>query len=271
MVDKSNQDLSVSQQCQVLDIHRSGVYYKRQSLSDSDDKIMRRIDELHMMDPTLETRRMKVYLNMDGIEVGRKHVRSLMQKMRIRVIYCQPRTTMIDASKYKYPYLLRGLKASRPNQVWAVDITYVPMAKGFMYMVAIIDLYSRFIINWSISNTMDSSWVIDCIKEGVGVHGKPEIINSDQGSQFTSDEYINYIKSLEFTKISMDGKGRALDNIFIERFWRTIKYEKINITLPVNGSELFKVCHEFIEYYNNVRPHYSIENKVPVKLFKNAA
>ena len=178
---------------------------------------------------------------------------------------------MCRPTKYKYPYLLRGVKAELPNQVWALDITYIPMSKGFMYMVAIIDLYSRYIVNWSISNTMEAKWVVATIKEAVRKYGKPDIINSDQGSRFTSDDYIEYIKSLEHTKISMDGKGRALDNVFIERFWRTIKYEKINIIVPSDGIELFKTCQEFIEYYNSERPHESIEYQSPLQYYRSVA
>lgn len=271
MIDTQDKKLSIVGQCELLQIHRSGFYYKPQAINERDDKLMHAIDELHTKDPTLGTRRMKVMLQRRGFDVGRQHVRTLMQKMRIRVIYCQPRTTIIDPTKYKYPYLLRGVKAERPNQVWALDITYIPMSKGFMYMVAIIDLYSRYIVNWSISNTMEAKWVVATIKEAVRKHGKPDIINSDQGSQFTSDDYIEYIKSLEHTKISMDGKGRALDNVFIERFWRTIKYEKINIIVPSNGIELFKICQEFIEYYNSERPHESIEYQSPIQYYRSAA
>lgn len=271
MVNSKSEDISINKQCKTLGIHRSGLYYKPKEVNEEDDKIMHIIDELHLKDPTLGTRRMKVELQNRGFKIGRHRVRSLMRKMRIRVIYCQPKTTKIDPTKYKYPYLLNGLKVSKPNQVWAIDITYIPMAKGFMYMVAIIDLYSRFIINWSISNTMEAKWVIETVKEGVNQHGKPDIINSDQGSQFTSDEYINYIKSLEHTKISMDGRGRALDNVFIERFWRTIKYDKINIVVPENGLGLYEACNEFITYYNHERLHSSIDYKPPVKLYKNAA
>jgi putative transposase len=271
MIDKESKELSIVKQCEALKIHRSGFYYEPEVLNDYDDRIMHAIDELHSKDPTLGTRRMKVMLQNRGFKIGRQHVRTLMRKMRIRVIYCQPRTTIIDPAKYKYPYLLRGIKASKPNEIWAIDITYIPMERGFMYMVAIIDLYSRFIVNWSISNTMDSKWVVSAVKEAITKHGKPDIINSDQGSQFTSDEYILYIKSLEHTKISMDGKGRALDNIFIERFWRTIKYDKINIVVPKDGLELYKTCQEFIIYYNNERPHESIDYKPPIKYYKNAA
>jgi putative transposase len=271
MIDPKEKELSMSKQCQVLQIHRSGLYYKPMPINALDDELMHHIDELHTMDPTIGTRRMKKMLENRGFKVGRRHVRSLMRKMRIRVIYCQPRTTIIDPAKYKYPYLLRGIKAQRPNHIWAIDITYIPMVKGFMYMVAIIDLYSRYIVNWSISNTMEAKWVVDVVKEAVEKHGKPDIMNSDQGSQFTSDLYINYIKSLEHTKISMDGKGRALDNIFIERFWRTIKYDKINIVVPENGLELFKTCQEFIEYYNQQRPHKSIDYQTPISYYQDAA
>ncbi len=271
MVDVKGKTMSVNQQCKILQIHRSGIYYKPQSLNMDDLEIMRSIDKLHTKDPTLGTRRMRVMLQREGYKIGRRHVRTLMQKMRIRVIYCQPRTTISDPTKYKYPYLLRGLKATRPNQVWAIDITYIPMQKGFMYMTAIIDLYSRYIVNWSISNSMEASWVTAVVKEAVETHGAPEIINSDQGSQFTSDEYISYIKGLEVTKVSMDGKGRAIDNIFIERFWRTIKYDKINIAVPSDGLELFRICQEFIEYYNHERPHQSIDYRTPINYYKDAA
>lgn len=271
MVDQDHNSFSVNKQCKLFKIHRSGLYYKPSKISDEDDKIMKAIDILHVKDPTTGTRRMKVLLQKQGFKIGRHRVRTLMQKMRIRVIYCQPRTTVIDKAKYKYPYLLRGLNVTRKNQVWAIDITYIPMRKGFMYMVAIIDLYSRYIVNWSISNTMDANWVVETVKEAVSIHGMPEIINSDQGSQFTSDEYVNYIKSLKFTKISMDGKGRALDNIFIERFWRTLKYDKINIVIPIDGVELYKTCQDFIEYYNNERLHSSINYCCPKDYYKIAA
>lgn len=271
MVDKSSKEMSINEQCKLMNLHRSGIYYTPKIESTLDLEIMTQIDKLHIKDPTLGTRRMKVMLQMMGYKIGRTHVRALMRKMRIKVIYCRPRTTIIDPAKYKYPYLLGNLNIIRPNQVWAIDITYIPMARGFMYMTAIMDLYSRFILSWSISNTMDSAWVTDVVKEAVRTHGKPEIINSDQGSQFTSDEYVDYVKSLESTKISMDGKGRAVDNIFIERFWRTIKYEKIYINPSKNGIELFKLCEEFINYYNFERPHQTIDYQTPKKLYHEAA
>ena len=212
---EDNKHLSKVKQCDLLSIHRSGLYYKAIPTTGGDDKIMLEIDKLHFKDPTMGTRRLSKMLQKMGYAVGRTHVRSLMRKMRVKTIYCKPRTTVIDPARYKYPYLLSNLKISEPNQVWATDITYIPMEKGFMYMVAVIDLYSRYIVNWSISNSMEASWVVKTIEEAIRIHGKPQILNSDQGCQFTSDDYINCLKGHEIT-ISMDGKGRALDNVYIE-------------------------------------------------------
>jgi putative transposase len=194
-----------------------------------------------------------------------------MQKMRIRTVYCRPRTTVIDAAKYKYPYLLRNMVIDRPNQVWAIDITYIPMNKGYMYLTAIIDLKSRYITGWSLSNTMEAEWVVDTLRKAVAKHGNPEIINSDQGSQFTSDAYINYVNGLKTTKISMDGKGRALDNVFIERFWRTIKYDKLYLLDLATGTDVHRACQEFIAYYNHRRGHSSLHMKTPQSVYQAAA
>ena len=210
-------------------------------------------------------------LRKKGHKVGRCHVRTLMQIMRLKTVYCRPRTTVIDPARYKYPYLLRNLNIDHSNQVWAMDITYVPMPKGFMYLLAIMDIYSRCILGWSLSNTMEAEWVVDTLKMTINTYRKPEIINTDQGSQFTSDEYIEYVKSLETVRISMDGKGRATDNVFIERFFRTIKYEKIYLEQPETGSELYQVCSQFINYYNEKRDHSSIGNNPPLKVYRNAA
>jgi putative transposase len=181
---------------------------------------------------------------------------------------------VIDAAKYKHPYLLRGLKIDRPHQVWAIDITYIPMRGGYMYLCAIIDLYSRFIVGWSVSNTMEAEWVCAVVRDAVAVHGKPEIINSDQGSQFTSDEYQKLFKEgqpCEAVRISMDGKGRAIDNVFIERFWRTLKHEHIYLRPPEDGVDLCRTCAQFIHYYNHRRKHSSIGNVPPVRRLPMAA
>lgn len=269
MIERENK-ISIKHQCELLDIQRSGLYYKPKGVSTEDLELMMRIDFWHLKDPTLGTRRMAAFISNEGYSLGRDKARSLMRLMRIKTVYCRPRTTLSDKTKFKYPYLLRGLRIDKANQVWAIDITYIPMKRGFMYMVAIIDLYSRYIIGWSISNTMDAEWVAGVVKEAIAVHGKPDIINSDQGSQFTSDEYIGLLKQNSI-EISMDGKGRALDNIFIERFWRTIKHDKIYLYPPVDGKELYRICQQFIKYYNHERLHESLEYKAPAELYGHAA
>lgn len=272
MVDTEHESLSIAEQCEILELPRSTFYYSvSKAYSDRDLLMMRCLDDLHFEDPTRGTRRMQNELIKLGFKVGRAHVRTLMRVMRLKTVYCRPRTTIIDPAKYKYPYLLRNLEISRPNQAWGIDITYIPMPKGFMYLTAIIDLYSRYIVGWSLSNSMEAEWVTSTVKEAVRQHGRPDIINSDQGSQFTSDCYIDYIKSLKHTKISMDGKGRALDNVYIERFWRTIKYDKIHLVAPGTCKELYVACREFVDYYNEKRDHSSLNNKTPLSVYQQAA
>ena len=270
LTDKDDQSPSLTRQCDLLQIHRSGLYYKGTPVSNIDDVLMKEMDKLHLKDPTLGTRRLSKMLQKKGYEIGRYKTRSLMRKMRIKTVYCRPRTTVIDRTRYKYPYLLANLKITRPNQVWAIDITYIPMRKGFMYMVAIIDLYSRYIVNWSISNSMETEWVVATIEQAIKIHGKPDILNSDQGSQFTSDAYIDFLKD-EQIDISMDGKGRVLDNVYIERFWRTIKYDKIYLNPPGDGIDLYWISKEFIEYYNKERLHESLGYQPPMTLYMQAA
>ena len=270
LISESNQ-MSISKQCELLSISRSSLYYKPCATNTVDLTIMRIMDEMYLEDPTRGTRRYMDDLALRGIFIGRDKIRSLMRTMSIAAIYPKPRTTVIDPAKYKYPYLLRGLKIKRANQVWQIDISYIPMASGFMYLCAVIDVYSRFIVGWSISNSMDADWVVSTLKEAVKVNGKPEIINSDQGSQFTSDEYIGFVKSFESIKISMDGKGRATDNVYIERFFRTIKYDKIYLEPPVDGLHLHTMCEQFIHFYNCKRSHSSIGKVPPIKAYRKAA
>ena len=253
----------------VLPEARSIIRRQKQVIKDL--QVMEELDKLYLEDPTCGTRRMTNELRKKGHCVGRCHVRTLMQVMRLKTVYCRPRTTIIDPARYKYPYLLRNLDIHSPNQVWALDITYIPMYKGFMYLLAIMDIYSRCILGWSLSNTMEAEWVVGTLKKTVCRYGKPGIINSDQGSQFTSDEYIGYVKSLETVKISMDGKGRATDNVYIERFFRTIKYEKIYLEQPETGSEFYHICSQFIHYYNERRDHSSIGNNPPILVYQRAA
>ena len=270
MIDESDA-ASIARQCNLVDLKRSTYYYKPQPVNDKDLKIMAEMDKPHMEDPTRGTRRMMDELFKLDLKVGRQHVRKLMQIMRMKTIYCRPRTTVITPGDYKFPYLLRSLKINRVNQVWAIDITYVPMKKGYMYLFVIIDLYSRYIVGWSVSNTMETSWITQTLMKAISQYGIPEIINSDQGSQFTSEDYVSYIKSLKTCEISMDGKGRAIDNVYVERFFRTIKYEKLYLIQLDTGHDVVKACDEFINYYNCRRDHSSLQKRTPENVYKSVA
>lgn len=271
LIDKTDHQMSIRKQCDLLSISKSSFYYVPQGPSDKDLTIMRKIDELYLEDPTRGTRRYCDDLALEGILIGRAKARTLMTLMDIHAIYCKPKTTLADKTHYKYPYLLRNLSITHANHVWEIDISYIPMKKGFMYLCAIIDVYSRMIVGWSISNNMDAQWVIDVVKAAVSRYGKPDIINSDQGSQFTSEIYVNYIKSLGHTVVSMNGKGRATDNVYIERFFRTIKYDKIYIHVPVDGLDLYQLCETFINFYNNRRSHSEVGKVPPSLAYKRAA
>lgn len=259
LVDSADSKLSVGSQCRLLGISRSSYYYRSAEPQQADLNLMQLMDQLHLSDPTMGTRRLKDQLKDHNVLVGRYKVRRKMQQMRMKTIYCRPRTTCVDKISYKYPYLLRNLPITHPNHVWSLDITYIPMRRGYLYLVAIMDVYSRYILNWSLSNTMEASWVVNTLEEAINQYGKPEIINSDQGSQFTSEEYVSYVKSLKTIQISMDGKGRALDNVYIERFWRTLKYEKLYLNVPQNGHETELACSNFIYHYNELRKHSTID------------
>jgi len=274
MVVRDHAELTIAEQCAMLGLPRSTLYYKPQPASEADLRIMRMMEGLYLEDPTRGQRRMVLELKDQGAQAGREKVRTLMQRMRMKCVYRRPHTTVIDRAKYKHPYLLRGLKIERAHQVWAIDITYIPMRGGYMYLCAIIDLWSRYIVGWSVSNTMEADWVCSVVRDAVKVHGKPEIINSDQGSQFTSDEYQKLFKEGHFcagVRISMDGKGRAIDNVFIERFWRTLKHDKIYLCPPQDGVELCQTCQQFIHYYNHRRKHSRIGNVPPAVRLRMAA
>ena len=270
LIEKESAELSLCKQCELLNISRSSLYYTPSVASSLELEIMRNIDILYTEDPTRGTRRMYQALKCLAFNIGRYRVRSQMRLMRIKTIYCKPRTTICDPAKYKYPYLLRNLPINETNHVWAIDISYIPLKKGYMYLFAIIDIYSRYLVGWSLSNTMTAEWVVNTISDAILRHGSPKIINSDQGSQFTSEEYINFLKEQEI-QISMDGKGRATDNSFVERFFRTIKYDKIYLELPENGTDLHRCCSEFVNFYNNLREHSSLDYTTPAKIFNKAA
>jgi len=271
LVDMRSSEVSVAHQCRLLNLSRSRLYYTPKGIPSDELAMMRLLDEFYIQDPTRGTRRMRNELRKHGFDIGRRRTRRLMQVMRLKTIYCRPRTTVIDPAQYKYPYLLRNLEIKHVNQVWAMDISYIPMKTGYMYLLAIIDLKSRYIVGWSLSNTMETAWVNATLEEAFKSYGTPEIINTDQGSQFTSSEYIDFIKSKETIQISMDGKGRAIDNVYIERFFRTIKYEKLYLQELCNGHQVEKACSEFIDYYNLRRDHSSLQDKTPFQVYSLAA
>jgi len=267
LVVKSHPGLSLSKQCEILEISRSMSYYKPRGESLLNEQLMRCIDRHFLLHPYYGVARMTDYLNLDmGFRVNEKRVRRLYRIMNLRTIYARPKTTTRDPEKYIYPYLLRNLQITRPNQVWQTDITYIPMFRGFMYMAAIIDVYSRKILGWSISNSMTTKWVTELLNDTVHKHGAPEIHNSDQGSQYTSEEYIQALKGHNI-QISMDGKGRALDNVYIERFWRSIKQEKIYLNPPNGGLDLHQMVKEYVYFYNHERRHQEIGKVPPNQLY----
>jgi len=255
-------DLSLTKQCDLLTIHRSGLYYKPLSECDENLGIMRKLDEQYFKTPFYGVLRLTALLQHEGYKINEKRTRRLMKLIHWQTIYREPKTTISNLTHYKYPYLLKGLKIERNNQVWAMDITYIPMHKGFMYLAAIIDLHSRYVVNWSISNTMSADWCSQVLEEAIVRHGRPEIFNTDQGSQFTSEVFINVLKNNEI-QISMDGKGRALDNIFIERLWKSVKYENVYLNVYENGVDLYKGLNQYFEFYNHERIHQSLDYKTP--------
>lgn len=260
--------LSVRSQCDLLGLNRSGLYYNTVGESQENLELMRLMDQHFMENPTYGVIQMQDYLRDQGYKVNEKRVRRLLRKMGIMAIYPQRNLSKLLHTKYVHPYLLRGLSIERRNQVWAIDITYIPMAKGFMYLTAIIDVYSRYVVGWGLSNTLEAETCINVLKTAISEHGKPEIINSDQGSQFTCEKWINILKD-EGIKISMDGKGRALDNIYIERLWRTVKRDYVYLNPADDGWELYQGLKAFFEKYNYQKYHQGINRQIPYTVFSN--
>lgn len=269
ILNKTDKTLSIRKQCDLLDIGRSTLYYKPVDEKPENLEMMRLMDKHILMEPTAGVLTMQSMLLEEGIKAGYERIRRLMRKANIRPIYPRRHLTVLGEKKYIHPYLLKNLKIGRANQVWEIDITYVPMQKGFMYLTAIIDVYSRAIMSWGLSNTLDAQASIEVVKQAIEVHGKPEILNSDQGSQFTCLDYVELLKK-EGIRISMDGKGRALDNIYIERFWRTIKYQHIYLNPTDDGISLYKGIKKWMQRYHN-RSHQGIEMQKPMEKYKNAA
>ena len=251
----------------MLSVCRSGLYYVPNGETEENLAILRILDAQYLETPFYGERRLLEMLRSMGYIINIKRLRRLMQIVRWCTLYPQKRTTFSEKNANKYPYLLRDLKVERSNQVWAIDITYIPMKRGFMYLFAIIDLYSRYVVGWDISNSMTSDWCVGVTKETVGRYGKPEIVNSDQGCQFTADKYIDFLKTNEI-KISMDGKGRALDNAFVERLWRSVKQEYVYLNPCETGNDLWHGLNDYFQFYNTKRLHQSLGYLSPVNLYK---
>ena len=266
MIEPEN-PLSITQQCEMLNMSRGYVYYQPVELSGEDLKTMARIDELYTEDPARGTRRLSRALRKRfHINAGRAKVRSLMEIMGISAIYPKKNLSMSNKAHTKYPYLLRNLEISRPNQVWSTDITYIRLKKGFVYLTAIIDWHSRYVLSWRISTTLDRRFCIEALNEAMMKYGTPEIFNTDQGSQFTSEEFTGILKAAGI-RISMDGKGRALDNIIIERLWRTVKYDEVYLNEYHTVQECKEGLGHFFDRYNNRREHQSLDYNYPSEIY----
>jgi putative transposase len=267
MIDPANDNLSVRRQCQ-LQLTRSGVYRPKSETTAYDLALMRRIDELHLELPFYGSRRMVLELNDTGPTVNRKHVQRLMRMMGIVALVPRPGTSQPAPGHKIYPYLLRGVAITEPNHVWASDITYIPMARGFLYLVAVIDWASRAVLAWRLSNTMDTSFCIAALEEALARHGTPRVFNTDQGSQFTSQAFTAKLAAAGVA-ISMDGRGRFMDNIFIERLWRSIKYEEVHLKAYADGREARAGIGACMTFYNHRRPHQALNNKRPMAVWRD--
>lgn len=270
MIDYESKEITVKHQCQLLELPRSTAYYQkreRPKLGDDEISIKNAIDRIHFLEPSYGVRRIRVELNKLGFRVGKKRIRRYMQEMCIVAFYPGPNLSKRDLAERTYPYLLRNVQVTKPNQVWGIDITYCGTPGGFVYLVAIVDWYSRLVVGYSVSNTMQTELVIRAVEDAVRTHGTPEIINSDQGSQFTSKAYIDCIKSYETIKISMNGKGRATDNAITERFFRNIKWERYYPECPETVTELKEMTKKYITHYNYNRPHQSLKYKTPGSIY----
>ena len=265
MIDRGH-PLSLSRQSEILQLSRSSQYYKAVPISAHDLELMRHIDEIHLKYPFMGSRSIRDQLQGMGYDIGRGHVRTLMKKMGIEAIYRKPRLSKPHPAHKIYPYLLRGLEINRGNRVWAADITYLPMARGFCYLVAIMDWASRKVLAWRLSNTLDTSFCLDALEEALARFGAPEIFNTDQGSQFTSEDFIEML-STRGISISMDGRGRWIDNIFIERLWRSVKYEEVYLKAYDSISEARKGLMVYFDFYNRLRKHQSLDRKTPDEVY----
>ncbi len=267
MIDREH-DLPITKQARTLGISRGSVYYLPRPVSATDFAIMRRMDQLHLELPFAGSRMLQDLLNKEGIEIGRRHVATLMKRMGMEAIYRKPNTSKPAPGHKIYPYLLRGVRVDRPNQVWAMDITYVPMARGFVYLAAVVDWFSRRVLSWRVSITMEAAFCVEALEEALARHGRPEIFNTDQGSQFTSHDFTSVLLKAGIA-ISMDGKGSWRDNVFVERLWRSIKYEEIYLRAYNTVSDARASIGRYLTFYNGRRPHSSLDRQTPDQAYFN--
>jgi putative transposase len=261
MIDREH-GLPVTKQVEVLNISRGSVYYLPRPMPPLDLAIMRRIDELHMDYPFAGARMLSGLLNGEGFAIGRKHTASLMKKMGICALYRKPSTSKPEPGHKVYPYLLRSLKVERANQAWAMDITYIPMAKGFVYLACVLDWHTRRVLSWRLSITMETSFCVEAVKEALEKHGAPDIFNTDQGSQFTSEAFTSVLRDQNIA-ISMDGKGAWRDNVFVERLWRSVKYEEVYLKAYASVAEARIGIGKYLHFYNTKRPHQALDGNTP--------
>jgi putative transposase len=265
MIDR-NHELPITRQAELLEVSRASVYYLPRPASESDLALMRRIDALHLEHPFMGARMLRDSLRREGFTVGRKHVRTLMTRMGVEPLYRRPRTTKKHPGHQVYPYLLRGLTIERPNQVWAMDITYIPMARGFVYLAAVVDWASRRVLAHRVSISMDAEFCREVLEEALARYGTPEIFNTDQGSQFTSEGFLDVLKSRGI-RISMDGKGAWRDNVFVERLWRSVKYEEVYLKAYDSVSAARTGLARYLDFYNTRRPHSSLDGRTPDEFY----
>jgi putative transposase len=262
---KRTSSLPVTRQCRLLDISRSGYYYQPMGISDEEHALMKLIDRHYLEAPFYGARKIAVCLKSEGHVVNRKRVRRLMNLMGLKAIYRRPRTSQPAPGHKVYPYLLSGMAITRPNQVWAADITYIPMKRGFLYLVAIIDWYSRHVLAWRLSNTLEADFCIEALQEALK-QGNPEVFNTDQGSQFTGEAFTKLLEGHDI-RISMDGKGSYNDNLFIERLWRTVKYEEVYLKAYEDGREARLSLARYFRFYNTGRPHQALGYRTPGEVY----
>jgi putative transposase len=265
MIDREH-DLAITRQAKALSISRGSVYYMPRPVSATDLEVMRHLDRLHLDFPFAGSRMLRGLLDAEGYKIGRRHVKTLMKRMGIEALYRHPRTTKPEPGHKIYPYLLRGMEIVRPNQVWAMDITYIPMARGFVYLAVVLDWFSRRVLSWRVSITMEAAFCVETLEDALARHGKPDIFNTDQGSQFTGSAFTGVLADNGIA-ISMDGKGAWRDNVFVERLWRSVKYEEVYLRAYESVSDARASIGSYLGFYNGRRPHSSLDGMTPDRAY----